>query len=113
MWAGGWGGRPARHDVRLGRAHGALGWARGGGDWASGATIGLIGSGFQHITRPHQILPDPNTSVADSVFMNKIKCRIVHCQKGYADPSKIMMVILLSSDKCLQLTTLVFHFDGS
>jgi hypothetical protein len=28
--------------VRLGRAHGALGWARGGGDWASGATIGLI-----------------------------------------------------------------------
>jgi hypothetical protein len=62
---------------------------------------------------PHQILPDPNTSVADSVFMNKIKCRIVHCQKGYADPSKIMMVILFSSNKYLQLTTLVFHFDGS
>ncbi|KAJ1268618.1 hypothetical protein BS78_07G148900 [Paspalum vaginatum] len=35
-----------------------------------------------------QLLPSSNTSVADSVFMSRIKSRIVHWRKGYADPSK-------------------------
>lgn len=39
-------------------------------------------------TRPHQLLSSPNTSVADSVFMNRIKSRIVNWRKRYADPSK-------------------------
>ncbi|PWZ28705.1 hypothetical protein Zm00014a_011353 [Zea mays] len=38
--------------------------------------------------RPHQLLSSPNTSVADSVFMNRIKSRIVNWRKRYADPSK-------------------------
>jgi poly(A)-specific ribonuclease len=65
-------------------------------------------------TRPHQLLSSPNTSVADSVFMNRIKSRIVNWRKRYADPSKKHDGSnTLSFDKCLQLTALAFHFDGS
>ncbi|KAF8779082.1 hypothetical protein HU200_003050 [Digitaria exilis] len=35
-----------------------------------------------------QLLPSPSTSVADSVFMSRIKSRITHWRKGYAEPSK-------------------------
>ena len=63
---------------------------------------------------PQQLLPSPSTSVSDSVFVNRIKSKILHWRKGYADPSKKDDGrLLLSFDKCLQLTTLVFHFDGS
>ncbi|CAL5006016.1 unnamed protein product [Urochloa decumbens] len=44
----------------------------------------------QKIFTPHlrQLLPSPTRSVADSVFMSRIKSRIVHWRKGYAEPSK-------------------------
>ncbi|CAL4998987.1 unnamed protein product [Urochloa decumbens] len=44
----------------------------------------------QTIFTPHlrQLLPSPSRSVADSVFMSRIKSRIVHWRKGYAEPSK-------------------------
>ncbi|CAO2163233.1 unnamed protein product [Urochloa humidicola] len=44
----------------------------------------------QKILAPHlrQLLPSPTRSVADSVFMSRIKSRIVHWRKGYAEPSK-------------------------
>ncbi|KAF8772931.1 hypothetical protein HU200_005331 [Digitaria exilis] len=35
-----------------------------------------------------QLLPSPSTSVADSVFLSRIKSRITHWRKGYAEPSK-------------------------
>ncbi|CAL5012704.1 unnamed protein product [Urochloa decumbens] len=44
----------------------------------------------QKIFTPHlrQLLPSPTRSVADSIFMSRIKSRIVHWRKGYAEPSK-------------------------
>ncbi|GJN16116.1 hypothetical protein PR202_gb03072 [Eleusine coracana subsp. coracana] len=35
-----------------------------------------------------QLLPSPSTSVADSVFMTRIKSRIVQWRKGHAEPCK-------------------------
>ncbi|KAG8087551.1 hypothetical protein GUJ93_ZPchr0010g9012 [Zizania palustris] len=44
----------------------------------------------QKIFIPHirQFSPSPSTSVADSIFRNRIKSRIEHWRKGYAEPSK-------------------------
>ncbi|XP_047073129.1 poly(A)-specific ribonuclease PARN-like [Lolium rigidum] len=44
----------------------------------------------QKIVIPHlrQPSPSPSTSVADSIFTTRIKSRIQHWRKGYAEPSK-------------------------
>lgn len=53
----------------------------------------------QKIFIPHlrQLSSSPNTSVADSVFMSRIKSRIQHWRKGYAEPSKTADGSLVSS----------------
>ena len=44
----------------------------------------------QKICTPHvrPLLPLQSTSVADSVFKSRIKSRIMHWRKGYAEPNK-------------------------
>ncbi|KAG2579050.1 poly(A)-specific ribonuclease PARN-like isoform X1 [Panicum virgatum] len=44
----------------------------------------------QKIFTPHlrPLLPSQSTSVADSVFKSRIKSRIMHWRKGYAEPNK-------------------------
>jgi poly(A)-specific ribonuclease len=44
----------------------------------------------QKVFTPHlrPLLPSQSTSVADSVFKSRIKSRIMHWRKGYAEPNK-------------------------
>ncbi|TVU05715.1 hypothetical protein EJB05_48894, partial [Eragrostis curvula] len=54
-----------------------------------------------------QLLPSASTSVADSVFMTRIKSRIVHWRKGYVESSKTADGSLVSS-----LSKLIFGGDS-